>query len=122
MAPDSGSRRAVQTLPVDGKTLISAHRGGADLWPENSLTAFRHARDLPVESVEFDVHPTADGRLVVHHDARLGRMVAGEEALCDMAWADLKARRFLAHPEERVPLLEELLVMHHEPISHCGWS
>jgi glycerophosphoryl diester phosphodiesterase len=38
------------------RTLIAAHRGGADLWPENSLLAFRQTAGMPVELVEFDVH------------------------------------------------------------------
>ena len=42
-------------------TSICAHRGGALLWPENSLTAFRQALALAIEEVECDVHLSADG-------------------------------------------------------------
>jgi len=44
-------------------TDIASHRGGALLWPENSRIAFENTAKLPVEQVEFDVHPTTDGRL-----------------------------------------------------------
>ena len=54
--------------------IIAAHRGGALEVPENSPMAFRHAAGLAVDYVEFDVHPSADGQLVVHHDAVFGRM------------------------------------------------
>ena len=53
------------------------HRGGALVWPENSPTAFRNTAALPVEQVEFDVHPTTDGRLAVFHDPTLERTSDG---------------------------------------------
>ena len=49
-------------------TEIASHRGGALLWAENSRLAFEQTAKLPVEQVEFDVHPSRDGRLVVIHD------------------------------------------------------
>ena len=54
-------------------TLIAAHRGGAALWPENSLLAFREALALGVDALEFDLHMTADGEVVVLHDPTLDR-------------------------------------------------
>ena len=51
--------------------LIIAHRGGADLWPENTLAAFAAAIDSGADGLEFDLQLTADGRLAVHHDAQL---------------------------------------------------
>ena len=52
---------------------IIAHRGGADLWPENTLAAFARAIKLGVDGIEFDLQLTADNRLVIHHDLRLKR-------------------------------------------------
>ena len=52
---------------------IIGHRGGAGLWPENSLAGFRELAALPVEGVEFDVHLTVDGELLVIHDPTLDR-------------------------------------------------
>ena len=48
-----------------------AHRGGADLWPENTLEAFERAMALGVDGIEFDLQLSADGHLLIHHDARL---------------------------------------------------
>ena len=48
-----------------------AHRGGADLWPENTLRAFAAAIELGVDGIEFDLHLSADRQLIVHHDLRL---------------------------------------------------
>ena len=58
-------------------TDIASHRGGALLWAENSRLAFERTAELPVEQVEFDVHPSRDGRLVVIHDATLERTTDG---------------------------------------------
>lgn len=113
MSSDSGGNPALDARYSPGfsqeKTAISAHRGGAGLWPENSLTAFRQACALPVQSIEFDVHPTADGRIVVHHDPVLGRVVEGEGAVCAMTWDAVSRLRFKDHPTERIPLLEEMV-------------
>lgn len=45
-----------------------AHRGASRAARENTLEAFRKARALRADAVEFDVRRTADGALVVHHD------------------------------------------------------
>jgi glycerophosphoryl diester phosphodiesterase len=50
-------------------TLIIAHRGASADAPENSLEAFRLARQLGADGVELDVHASVDGVPVVHHDA-----------------------------------------------------
>ena len=48
---------------------IIAHRGASHERPENTLPAFTRAVELGADGVELDVHLTADGALVVHHDA-----------------------------------------------------
>jgi glycerophosphoryl diester phosphodiesterase len=58
-------------------TLVIGHKGAAGLAPENSLAAFRVAREVGADGVELDVRRTSDGALAVHHDATLadGRML-----------------------------------------------
>jgi glycerophosphoryl diester phosphodiesterase len=51
--------------------LVIAHRGGALEAPENSLPAFRRALALGAHGIELDVHVSADGVLLVHHDGDL---------------------------------------------------
>ncbi len=60
-----------------GRPAVAAHRGGAGLWPENTLGAFRGALGLGVDLVELDVHRAADGTVVVIHDPTLERTTAG---------------------------------------------
>jgi glycerophosphoryl diester phosphodiesterase len=48
---------------------VIAHRGASRARPENTIEAFRLARELGADIVELDVRLTADGRLAVHHDA-----------------------------------------------------
>ena len=47
---------------------LQAHRGGAGLWPENTLEAFGRALALGVSTLELDVHLTAQDDVVVAHD------------------------------------------------------
>ena len=71
-------------------TLIAAHRGGAGQWPENSPTAFRATAGLAVDQVEFDIHPTADGEIVVIHDPTLERTTSGAGAVAARTLAELR--------------------------------
>jgi glycerophosphoryl diester phosphodiesterase len=54
--------------------LIIAHRGDRKNFPENTLPAFESAIAKGANAIEFDVHQTKDGELVVHHDDYLGRV------------------------------------------------
>jgi glycerophosphoryl diester phosphodiesterase len=55
------------------RPLIIAHRGGAGLWPENTLLAFTEAAKAGFDGAELDVHLTRDGKLAVFHDFRMKR-------------------------------------------------
>ena len=48
--------------------LVIAHRGASSIELENSLAAFRAAAPQGADGVELDIHSTADGQLIVHHD------------------------------------------------------
>jgi glycerophosphoryl diester phosphodiesterase len=64
--------------------LVLAHRGANRLAPENTLPAMRQAVDLGADGVELDVHRTADGELVVRHDADTPDGAIGELSVDDL--------------------------------------
>ncbi len=90
-------------------TEIASHRGGALLWAENSPLAFANTAKLPVEQVEFDVHPTRDGKLVVIHDETLDRTTDGHGPVCAHDWADLAKLILKGSGGQRMLLLDEVM-------------
>lgn len=50
---------------------VIAHRGASRLERENTIEAFVRAKECGSDAVELDVRMTADGQLVVHHDAHI---------------------------------------------------
>ncbi|HEX8559765.1 MAG TPA: glycerophosphodiester phosphodiesterase [Pyrinomonadaceae bacterium] len=73
-----------------GRTLVIAHRGGAGLWPENTLYAFERAAALGADVVETDVRATSDGELVVIHDSTVERTTDGAGRVSALTLAELK--------------------------------
>jgi glycerophosphoryl diester phosphodiesterase len=69
--------------------MIIGHRGGRNLWPENSLSGFRELIALGVEGVEFDVQETRDGQAVVIHDPTLDRTTLGTGPVCERTAAEV---------------------------------
>ena len=63
------------------KTLISAHRGGSNLNPENTEKAFDYVilETSYVDIVEIDVAYTKDGFIVINHDSDINDMALTEE-------------------------------------------
>lgn len=92
---------------------VAAHRGGALLWPENSLLAFRNALALGADLLELDVHLSRDGEVVVIHDPTLERTSTGAGAVAAAGRADLAAARLRgrdgAVTDEPVPTLAQVL-------------
>ncbi len=86
----------VVTLDTEiAKTLVVAHRGASVAAVENTLEAFTTAERMGAYGSELDIRRSADGALVVHHDAHLadGRLIA------DIAASELP---------EHVPLLADV--------------
>jgi glycerophosphoryl diester phosphodiesterase len=72
------------------RPLVIAHRGGAGLWPENTLHAFERASALGVDVIETDVRATADGELVLFHDEGVERTTDGTGKVGALTLAELK--------------------------------
>lgn len=65
---DGSGTPAPQPTRLDPTFDLEAHRGGAGLKSENSLTAFGNAMALGVSTLELDVQVTKDDKVVVTHD------------------------------------------------------
>ena len=84
-----------------------AHRGGAATAPENTMAAFAQAIAAGYRYVETDVHATADGKVVVFHDATLDRVTGQRGRIAQLPWTAVSAAR--VHGTEPIPLLEDVL-------------
>lgn len=89
------------------RTEVASHRGGAFLWPENSLLAFRNALALPAEQLELDVHLSADGEPAVMHDHTLDRTTDAGGPVRARSMAELRRTRLRGTGGEGVPSLAE---------------
>jgi len=81
---------------IPAVAMVYAHRGGAKLRPENTLLAFDHGLSLGADGLEFDVHLSRDGVVVVHHDTALDRTTDGRGPLAALT-ADELARLDAGH-------------------------
>ncbi len=59
---------------------LQAHRGGRDLRPENTMSAFIHAIDLGVTTLELDVAMTKDAVIVISHNPYLSNTLVQNAA------------------------------------------
>lgn len=87
------------------RALVIAHRGASGHAWENSPSAFRRAVELGAEGVELDIHATADGALLVHHDP-LVKGVGRIGALPRRAFQDYRLPN-----GEPIPTLAEALTL-----------
>jgi glycerophosphoryl diester phosphodiesterase len=84
-----------------------AHRGGAEVHPENTMEAFAAAVALGYRYLETDVHVTTDGVLVAFHDDRLDRVTDRQGLVADLPWSEVKAARVAGR--EPIVAFEDLL-------------
>jgi glycerophosphoryl diester phosphodiesterase len=71
------------------------------------MAAFNRAVRLGYRYLETDVHATADGILVVFHDATLDRVTDRTGTVAEMPWRELRMARIGG--VEPIPLLVEVL-------------
>ena len=88
-----------------------AHRGlHGNGVPENSLEAFRRARDAGYGS-ELDVHLLADGNLAIMHDHKLERTTGMLGIIEELSTSDLPNYK-LEGTEETIPLFSDVLQLY----------
>lgn len=101
-------------LPLPGLPRVIAHRGASAAAPENTLAAFRLARERGAQMVELDTRLTRDGVLVVIHDSTLDRTTDGHGKVIEtdsdrLALLDAGSWVASSFRGERVPTLAQAL-------------
>lgn len=96
---------------LNHRFVAMAHRGGwvtpADAARENTMHAFQAAADLGYRYIETDVRTTADGKVVVMHDAELDRVTDATGAVSARTAAELSRVRVAG--VDPIPLLADVL-------------
>ncbi len=88
----------------NNKILVIAHRGGGELFTENTMTAFKKAEKLGVDAIECDVHMTRDGHIVISHDPDLKRTAGIEKRISEMSFDEIAEVKLMGG--ERIPSIE----------------
>ena len=95
---------------------IIAHRGASGSALENSTEAVRKALAQDVDAVEFDVHLTADDKVVVIHDRHTARVANKVVLVRSQTLAQL--RTLSLNDGQKIPTLDEVLdIVCNTPVS-----
>lgn len=88
-----------------------AHRGFKGKYPENTMLAFQKAIEAGADGIEFDVHLSKDGELVIIHDETLERTTDGQSLVCEKTLEQLQklnaSKLYPAYEIQRIPTLRE---------------
>ncbi|MFY9588717.1 MAG: glycerophosphodiester phosphodiesterase [Actinomycetota bacterium] len=68
-----------------------AHQGGENEAPSDTMFAFKTAMAKGADMLELDVHATADGEIVVLHDATIDRTTNGSGQVDELTLAEIQA-------------------------------
>ena len=101
-------------IPAPADFRIIAHRGASAYAPENTFTAFDLAFEMGVREIEMDAQLSADGIVVLCHDATLEKYGHGRRLVEQSAWNQLAQLDMgswfspFLFPDERMPALRDL--------------
>lgn len=91
---------------------IWAHRGCSQRYPENTITSFSKAMEIPgLTGIELDIQMTKDGEIVVIHDERVDRTTGGVGYVKDFTYLQLRKLEIDAGngKYEKIPSIKETL-------------
>lgn len=71
--------------------IITGHRGALGTEPENTLRSFRRAVADGCDEIELDLRVTADGELVIMHDATVDRTTSGSGEVASLTLSELRS-------------------------------
>lgn len=110
----SFNKNPFDRIAIFHETKITAHRGASMEAPENTLAAFSKAIENMADYIELDVQLTADGEVVVMHDASAFRTTGVDRKISSMTLEEVKkldagsyfGEKFAG---EQVPTLQEVM-------------
>lgn len=89
--PQGDLSAMLDCFEAEGKTLISAHRGGPSAGlPENGIETMDAIMAGVPAIMEIDVAQTTDGVLYLMHDRTIDRTTTGTGRTSDLAWDQIK--------------------------------
>ncbi len=93
---------------------VTAHRGASKEYPENTMSAFKGAKELGADFIELDIQQTKDKKLIVMHDTNLKRTTGVDKNIWETDYDEIKlldAGSFLSDKfkGEKVPLFEDVV-------------
>ncbi len=94
--------------------LIIGHKGASAIAPENTLMAFKKAIELKADMVEFDIHKTKDGEIVIIHDLDTLSTTGVQGLIKEMTLEEIK--KLDAGKGEKIPTLLELVKVAKEKV------
>lgn len=75
--------------PADS-SLLFAHRGAVENFPENSLESIGDAKRLGFRAVEFDLRKSADDDFILFHDTDTERMIGSKRSINEISTSSLE--------------------------------
>lgn len=106
MAAFSSCGNGFPAIRQKGKTAIVAHRGAWNYeqagFSQNSIASLAYAQELGLWGSEFDIHLTADDKVLVFHDNKIGKVRI--DTVNASVWADYRLPN-----GESIPTLDEYL-------------
>lgn len=95
-------------------TEVTAHRGASVSNPENTMSAFKGAKELGADWIELDVQQTKDGEIIVIHDTNFKRTTGVDKNTWELTYEEvqkLDAGSFFdnSFKGEKIPLLSEVI-------------
>ena len=89
------------------KIHVIGHKGASKISPENTLLAFQKAIELEADYIEFDIHKSLDGEIVVIHDNDTYNTTGTHGLIKELKLKEIK--KLDAGEGEKIPTLDEVI-------------
>ena len=91
---------------------VIAHRGGASLAPENTISCFKKGIESGADMLELDIHLTKDSHIVVCHDQTIDRTTNGKGKIRDLTFDEISKLNIIDSDgritNEKIPTLQDV--------------